>query len=168
VYTTCSRVLNLRDVSSFFLSVSSSRLAYSKICFCCSAIFPLQFRRHGASGLAGCYIWENIFISFGTRQLHIYSQDSLSPPLNHLLLKASCTDFARIVSIPHNMISLSKIICRKYWKSNSLMVIPHTYTVQPPFHVPWFKVFLHLTLNFNEPKSVISMPNFLHLEFPSV
>lgn len=40
---TCRSVLNFRDVSSFFLSLSSSRVAYSTICFCCSAIFALQF-----------------------------------------------------------------------------------------------------------------------------
>lgn len=39
---TCRSVLNFRDVSSFFLSLSSNRVAYSTICFCCSAIFALQ------------------------------------------------------------------------------------------------------------------------------
>lgn len=42
---TCRSVLNFRDVSSFFLSLSSNRVAYSTICFCCSAIFALQHFR---------------------------------------------------------------------------------------------------------------------------
>lgn len=44
LFNSCSIVLNLRLVSSVFLSYSSSLEAYSRICFCWSAILSLQHR----------------------------------------------------------------------------------------------------------------------------
>jgi hypothetical protein len=40
--------------------------------------------------------------------------------------------------------------------------------VQPPFNVPQYKGLSHLAFNFESPKSVISLSNFLHLRFSSV
>jgi len=85
---TCSRVLNLRDVSSFFLSVSSNRLAYSKICFCCSAIFPLQLRRSRRIRVSWLlYLGKHIHLCLTS--IYIFIHLTFSPSLNHLLSKAT-------------------------------------------------------------------------------
>jgi hypothetical protein len=39
--------------------------------------------------------------------------------------------------------------------------------VKPPFYIPIFNVFLHLTLNFNNPKSIISLLNFFQSKLSS-
>jgi hypothetical protein len=39
--------------------------------------------------------------------------------------------------------------------------------VETPFHVPRFKVFLHLTQKFNDPRSMISVLNYFNSRFSS-
>jgi hypothetical protein len=40
--------------------------------------------------------------------------------------------------------------------------------VGPPFNIPQCKVFPHLKFSFEDPKSIISMLNALHLRIPSI
>jgi hypothetical protein len=49
--------------------------------------------------------------------------------------------------------------------SAELCISRINFTVEPPFGVPQFKVSPHLMLNFNDPKSVFLVLNFLHLRY---
>jgi hypothetical protein len=44
----------------------------------------------------------------------------------------------------------------------------HANVIKPSFTVPELKVYPHLTMNCNDPQSIISVLNSLHLRFPSV
>jgi hypothetical protein len=93
----------------------------------------------------------------------------LPPPPKKFTSAKHCIPAAKAVACHFPVHAIPVHIYIYLWLKYLAPLLCHKYknSAEPPFNVPQFKVFMHLTFNFYDPKSIISTLNFLSLMFKS-